>query len=91
MRHNTHCNARYRERLEVVEDDVPDDGVWMGGRLAALFEGRTWEWRRDGPAAGPPHHLRPMAPPRGPAWSALTMPLSWQRGRTRERPRRSVL
>ncbi len=27
----------------VVEDDVPDDGVWMGGRLAAEFEGKTWE------------------------------------------------
>ncbi len=27
----------------VVEDDVPDDDVWMGGRLAAKFEGKTWE------------------------------------------------
>jgi len=27
----------------VVEDDVPDDGVWMGGRLAAKFEGKEWE------------------------------------------------
>ena len=26
-----------------VEDDVPDGGVWMGGRLAAKFEGKTWE------------------------------------------------
>ena len=23
-----------------VEDDVPDGGVWMGGRLAAVDEGR---------------------------------------------------
>jgi acetyltransferase-like isoleucine patch superfamily enzyme len=28
---------------EVVEDDVPDNGVWMGGRLSAMFEGETWE------------------------------------------------
>ncbi len=27
----------------VVEDDVPDDGVWMGGRMTGVFEGRTWE------------------------------------------------
>ena len=26
-----------------VEDDVPDNGVWMGGRLSAVFEGPTWE------------------------------------------------
>ncbi len=25
------------------EDDVPDRGVWMGGRLSGMFEGRTWE------------------------------------------------
>ncbi len=25
-----------------VEDDVPDGGVWMGGRVAALDEGREW-------------------------------------------------
>ncbi|NOQ54900.1 MAG: hypothetical protein GQ558_09900 [Thermoplasmata archaeon] len=41
-----------------VEDDVPDC-VWMGGRLAALFEARTWERRRDGPTAGP--HAPPPA------------------------------
>ena len=29
--------------VAAVEDDVPDVGVWMGGRLAAKFEGRTWE------------------------------------------------
>ena len=28
---------------ECVEDDVPDDGVWMGGRLVAKFEGKEWE------------------------------------------------
>jgi len=25
-----------------VEDDVPDGGVWMGGRVAAVDEGREW-------------------------------------------------
>jgi len=25
-----------------VEDDVPEGGVWMGGRLAAVDEGREW-------------------------------------------------
>jgi len=28
---------------EVVEDDVPDGGVWMNGGLSAVFEGPTWE------------------------------------------------
>jgi acetyltransferase-like isoleucine patch superfamily enzyme len=23
---------------EVVEDDMPGDGVWMGGRVATVFE-----------------------------------------------------
>jgi len=26
-----------------VEDDVPDNGVWMSGKLSAVFEGPTWE------------------------------------------------
>jgi hypothetical protein len=26
-----------------VEDDVPDDGVWMGGRMTGVFEGKEWE------------------------------------------------
>ncbi len=29
--------------VAAVEDVVPDRGVWMGGRLAAKYEGRTWE------------------------------------------------
>jgi acetyltransferase-like isoleucine patch superfamily enzyme len=28
---------------EVVEDDVPDEAVWMGGRVAAEFDGKTWD------------------------------------------------
>ena len=28
---------------DCVEDDVPDNGVWMGGKLSAVFEGPTWE------------------------------------------------
>jgi len=28
---------------EVVEDDVPDGVVWMGGEARGSFEGRTWE------------------------------------------------
>jgi len=28
---------------EVVEDDVPDNAVWMGGRIAGSLEGGTWE------------------------------------------------
>ena len=28
---------------EVVEDDVPDEAVWMGGRVSARFDGRTWD------------------------------------------------
>jgi acetyltransferase-like isoleucine patch superfamily enzyme len=27
---------------DCVEDDVPDGGVWMGGRLAAVDEGKEW-------------------------------------------------
>ena len=30
-----------------MEDDVPDGGVWMDGRLAAEFEGRTAVQRFD--------------------------------------------
>ncbi len=26
-----------------VEDDVPDNGVWMGGRMTGVFEGKEWE------------------------------------------------
>jgi acetyltransferase-like isoleucine patch superfamily enzyme len=32
---------------EVVEDDVPDNGVWMGGKVSTVFEGPTWEQGRD--------------------------------------------
>jgi len=28
---------------ECVEDDVPDNGVWMGGRMTGTMDGRTWE------------------------------------------------
>ena len=28
---------------ETVEDDVPDEAVWMGGRVSARFEGKTWD------------------------------------------------
>ncbi len=28
---------------DCVEDDVPDNGVWMGGRMTGVFEGKTWE------------------------------------------------
>ena len=28
---------------ETVEDDVPDGAVRMGGRVAAQFEGKTWD------------------------------------------------
>ena len=28
---------------EIVEDDVPDGAVWMGGRVSGLFEGKTWD------------------------------------------------
>ena len=28
---------------EVVEDDVSDDGVWMGGRLFGILDGKTGE------------------------------------------------
>jgi len=28
---------------EVVEDDVPDEAVSMGGRVSARFDGRTWD------------------------------------------------
>ncbi|MCK4968899.1 MAG: maltose O-acetyltransferase [Thermoplasmata archaeon] len=31
---------------EVVEDDVPDGGVWMGGRVAGEMDGETWEQGR---------------------------------------------
>ena len=27
---------------DCVEDDMPDRGVWMGGRLAAVDEGKEW-------------------------------------------------
>ena len=27
---------------EVVEDDVPDGAVWMGGRVAGVMDGETW-------------------------------------------------
>ncbi len=36
-------NTVGRNVVAAVEDDVPDRGVWMGGRLAAVDEGRTWE------------------------------------------------
>ncbi len=26
-----------------VEDDVPDGGVWMGGRMTGTMDGPTWE------------------------------------------------
>ncbi len=28
---------------EVVEDRVPDGEVWMGGRVSAEFDGKTWD------------------------------------------------
>jgi acetyltransferase-like isoleucine patch superfamily enzyme len=28
---------------EVVEDDVPDGAVWMGGRVKIVMKGETWE------------------------------------------------
>ena len=28
---------------EVVEDDVPDEAVWMGGRISGVLDGETWE------------------------------------------------
>ena len=28
---------------ETVEDDVPDKGVWMGGRMTGVMDGGTWE------------------------------------------------
>ncbi len=28
---------------ETVEDDVPDGTVWMGGRVSARFDGKTWD------------------------------------------------
>ncbi len=28
---------------EVVEDDVPDGAVWMGGRVSGRFDGKTWD------------------------------------------------
>ena len=27
----------------VVEDDVPDEAVWMGGRISGRLDGETWE------------------------------------------------
>ena len=63
-------------------------GVWMGGRLSVMFEGRTWERRRAGSTAGPPLHLRPVAPPS--TGANCLHALSWQRGRTHVRLRRSV-
>ncbi len=35
---NTVGEDAYVAAGEVVEDDVPDDGVWMGGRVATVFE-----------------------------------------------------
>ncbi len=28
---------------EVVEDDMPDGTVWMGGRISGVLDGKTWE------------------------------------------------
>jgi len=28
---------------EMVEDDVPDGAVWMGERVVAEFDGKTWD------------------------------------------------
>ena len=28
---------------EVVEDDVSDAAVWMGGRVSGRFDGKTWD------------------------------------------------
>ena len=69
---------------------MPDDGVWMGGRLAALFEGKTWEWRHNrwtdrGSPAPPPAYRAP----RGPGVARTDHPLTGHRGRTLGRPRRS--
>ena len=39
---------------EVVEDDVPDEAVWMGGRGAAEFDGKTWDcWPQRGGSGDP--------------------------------------
>ncbi len=27
----------------LVEDDVPDNGVWMGDRLPGTMDGKEWE------------------------------------------------
>ena len=35
---------------KTVEDDVPDEAVWMGGLVSGGFDGKTWDLRteRDG-------------------------------------------
>lgn len=29
--------------VAAVEDDVPDDGLWMGGRMTGTMDGKKWE------------------------------------------------